>query len=509
MIGALALLAAFTSASPASAAEKAIWGPTTLPDGSSAFGLYDELGVDTLQLSISWPGVAPVRPAAPRDPADPAYRWPPEIAAAAAEAAARGMNLALLVAQSPPWANGGREPIWAPGDPQDFADFMTAAARRYPSVRRWMIWGEPNKGERFQPNAVDDPIGARTYAPLLDAAYVALKGASTDNVVIGGMTWTGDTVKPADFVRWMRLPSGRSPRLDWFGHNPFPYRFPDLSKPPNGGFRDMSDVDTLGDEVDEAYGRSASNPVPLWLSEYTIQSGRGSAVFATFVSETDQARYVSEGYTIADDLGDQVAGLGWFALLDEPEAPPQSANWGVLTYGLRRKPAFAALRDAPSVRRPGGAPGVGPRGPGGTQTTASRPRVTALRVSRTRVRAARRGSSVSFATGRFGTRVSYRLSTAADVRFTVERVSGGRRVGRRCVKQTSGNRNRRSCVRHLAVRGSFTRKRRPAGADRFTFTARVAGRTLMPGRYRLVATPVADRRSGVPARRLFRVTRAR
>ncbi|HEV2786300.1 MAG TPA: hypothetical protein VGV67_07935, partial [Solirubrobacteraceae bacterium] len=148
-------------APPAPAAEKALWGPATLPDGRSGFGLYDELGIDTLQLSLSWADVAPVRPAAPADPADPAYRWPPEVTAAAAEAPARAITLSLLVSNAPGWANGGRGPTHAPTDPQDYADFLTAVARRYPVVRRWMIWGEPNRDDRFQPNAANDPVGPR------------------------------------------------------------------------------------------------------------------------------------------------------------------------------------------------------------------------------------------------------------------------------------------------------------------------------------------------------------
>ena len=159
-IAALGLVLALAlGAGNAAAAEKAIWGPATLPDGRSALGLYDELGVDTLQMSISWPEVAPQRPAAPTDPADPAYRWPAGLAAVEAEAAQRGIHLALLVTNAPPWSNGGRSPIWAPDDPQDFADFMTAAARRHASVRRWMIWGEPNRDDRFQPNSDNGPAG--------------------------------------------------------------------------------------------------------------------------------------------------------------------------------------------------------------------------------------------------------------------------------------------------------------------------------------------------------------
>ena len=330
----------------AEAAEKAIWGPLTLPDGRSAMALYEELGVDTLQLSFNWSDVAPRRPAAPADPADPAYRWPAEIAVAEAEAARRGMHLALLVANTPAWANGGRSPISAPREPRDFADFMTAAARRHPSVRRWMIWGEPNRSDRFRPNRAGARAAPRAYARLLDGAYAALKRESPANRVIGGMTWTSGALSPTTFLRHMRLPDGRRPRLDWFGHNPFPFRFPKLSEPPiDPHARDISDTDTLHREVSTAYGRR----VRLWLSEYTIQSGRGSAQFRTFVSRAAQARYVTAAWKLADDLGDAVAGLGWLALLDEPPAA-DSANFGLFTYALQRKPAAAAFERAPSER---------------------------------------------------------------------------------------------------------------------------------------------------------------
>lgn len=343
-------LALALGAPAATAAEKAIWGPTVLPDGRSAFPLYEQLAVDTLQLTIAWNSVAPTRPAAPRDPADPAYAWPAEIDAALGEARESEIRIALLVTGAPGWSNGGRSSIWSPNNPRDFANFLAAAARRYPRVRRWMIWGEPNKSNRFRPNRANRRDAPRAYAPLLDAAYVALKRESPRNRVIGGMTWTGGTVKPADFVRWMRLPNGRRPRLDWYGHNPFPFRFPNLAKRPFSGFRDMSDVDTLGREVNRALGRPGRRRLPLWLSEYTVQTDRGSSSFATFVTRARQARYVTAGYAIADVRGSGVAGMGWHALLDEPPAPPDSANWGLMTYDLARKPAFAALARAPSRR---------------------------------------------------------------------------------------------------------------------------------------------------------------
>lgn len=393
---------------PARAAEKAIWGPVTLPDGSSAFDLYDELGVDTLQLNLSWRDVAPARPAAAADPADPAYRWPADVSAAATEAASRGIALSLLVSGTPGWANANRSRIWHPTRVQDLTDFLTAATRRYPTVRRWMIWGEPNRADRFQPNARNSAKGPRAYATLLDAAYVALKRASRANIVIGANTWTSGTVRPADFLRRMRLPSGRPPRLDWIGHNPFPFRFPRLAAAPlAGGYRDISDVDTISRDTRRIFGRT----VPLWLSEYTIQSDRGSKVFATYVSRDFQARYLTAGYRIADGLGRAVAGLGWLGLLDERPASG-SANVGLLTFALERKPAFAAMQRAPSERlrpavtAPASVAHARLRGAAGLEVTVT------PQAAGTVVVELRRGDTVrarAQLTGRAGQRVTARL----------------------------------------------------------------------------------------------------
>ena len=342
---ALALCAILALAAPASGAEKAIWGDPTLPGGGPAFPLYADLGVDTYQDILYWSDIAPTRPADPRDPGDPAYAWPARVDAAVAAAAERGIDVALLPIFTPPWANEGKDKIWAPTDPADLTDFLVAASRRYPSVRKWMIWGEPDRVDRFQPNEANKRVGPEAYAILLDAAYGALKQISPRNVVIGGMTWSGGDVKPADFIRFLRLPSGRPPRLDWFGHNPFPFRFPNLrNRPVEGGYLDISDIDTLAQELRYSFGET----VPLWLSEFTVQSDQGSRVFELFVSRAEQARWLTAAYRIADSLP-YVAGLGWLSLADEAGGEG-SPKWGLLDSEGSPKPALRAYELAPSER---------------------------------------------------------------------------------------------------------------------------------------------------------------
>ena len=140
----LAAITAATLCHPAAsraAAEKAIWGPvrSVPPDGGSAFDLYERLGVDTLQVLLRFDRVASQRPDDPREPDDPAYRWPRTLDIAVEEGAFSGINIAVQVSGSPDWANGGRSSVWSPNR-RAFADFLIAASRRYPTVRRWMIW---------------------------------------------------------------------------------------------------------------------------------------------------------------------------------------------------------------------------------------------------------------------------------------------------------------------------------------------------------------------------------
>jgi hypothetical protein len=346
----LLAIAIAAAAAPSTAAArlplKAIWGPHVMPDGSSAFPVYRQLGVDVLEMQLVWKRIAPTRPAHPKDPDDPAYVWPENVDEAVQNARSSGMQVALLVRGAPSWANGGRASRWVLGAEKHYARFLIAASRRYRTVRRWMIWGEPNRADRFLPNRTNSPIGPRTYAPLLDAAYGALKAVSPDNIVIGGDTFTGGDVKPEQFIQWMRLPSGQPPRLDWYGHNPYPFRFPDIHAGPiRGGWRDLSDLDTLADEVDRAY-RSRSETPKLWLSEFTVQSDHTSTVFEAFVNQPSQARWLTAGYDTADQVP-QVEGLGWFTLLDQAGGR-LAAHWGLMTSdGRTKKPAFGAYQQVP------------------------------------------------------------------------------------------------------------------------------------------------------------------
>jgi len=353
-VSVLAAVAALVGATPADASpsrKKAIWGPA-LRDGQSQFPIYRDLGVGIHQMTLSWADVAPTRPANPVDPADPAYRWPAEVDFAAQEAPRHAIQLALLVMGTPPWANRGRSRRWVPENPADYADFLEAAARRYPGVRHWMIWGEPSKASNFQPLAADRgrPLrGARTrgprlYAQLLDHAYERLKGVDRRNLVVGGNTFTVGTVRPLHFIRAMRLPDGRPPRMDLYGHNPFTARPPDLLRRPlGGGFADFSDLDTLAGWLDRhRIGRGRR--LKLFLSEFTLPTDQANHEFNFHVSQRVQAEWLRAALRIARRWS-RIYTLGYLGLYDdEPRAERDEVRRGLLDHAGRRKPAYDAFK---------------------------------------------------------------------------------------------------------------------------------------------------------------------
>jgi hypothetical protein len=335
--------------------KKSIWGPTQR-GGVSQFPIYHDLGVGMYHMTIGWVDIAKRRPKRPTDPADPAYRWPAEVDFAVAEAARYGMKVSLLVMNSPKWANGGRHHRFAPRDPRDYAHFVAAASRRYPAIRHWMIWGEPSRAANYSPlvhETRDKPLtraqrrAPRRYARMLDAAYVALKRVSRRNRVIGGNTFTTGDISPRNWIRNLRLPDGRPPRMDLYGHNPFSNRRPQLSRPPLGfGFADFSDLDTLTGWIDDSLARRGRNTrLRLFLSEFLLPTDHPNHEFNFYLTRETQAAWIADAMRISRRWS-RIYTLGYLGLYDEAPRPDGlDVARGLLEYDGDRKPSYDAYRD--------------------------------------------------------------------------------------------------------------------------------------------------------------------
>jgi hypothetical protein len=141
-------------------------------------------------------------------------------------------------------------------------------------------------------------------------------------------------------------------------------------------------------------------------------------------------------------------------------------------------PAQPGPSDQPDVRgRSGPLPRTGPAAPVVSDLQQS--------SSRWRTQAARRGSRVPL-----GTTFRLKLDRPARVRLAFSRIAAGRRVGTRCAATTKATAKKPRCDRFQA-RGTLEIAGK-AGANSYNFKGKIRGRTLEPGRYRLLVTALAD-----------------
>jgi hypothetical protein len=349
-----ALVATPAGASAAPSRKKAIWGPVRV-NGVSQFPIYRDLGAGIYENVLEWNSVAPTRPLLPRDPADRAYRWPAVLDDAVSQARKYHIRVSLVLRNTPSWASGKSDPRWAPRRSSDFADFTYAASRRYPSVHLWLIWAEPTRRKNFlllRREHRDRPLTRRmkkaphVYARMLDAAYKSLKRRSRRNLVIGGNSFTTGDVSPRNWIRNLRLPNGRPPHMDMYGHNPFSGRRPLPHRPHLGhGFADFSDLDRLARWVDRYLGRPRGRRhMKLFLSELFWPTDHRNHEFNFWVTRRTAALWLRDALRTTRRWS-RIYTLGWFSLYDDPpRRRGNEVNRGLLTRSGRKKPAYRAYK---------------------------------------------------------------------------------------------------------------------------------------------------------------------
>jgi hypothetical protein len=333
--------------------KKSIWGPVTF-GGAAQFPIYRELGAGIWQRALYWSDVARARPSDPTNPADPAYAWPADLDEAVAAGRKYHIKLMLQVVYAPRWSNGDKAPNWVPTDPTDLANFMAAAARRYPSVKLWMVWGEPSRRANFMPLTPEkhnstrltakQAAAPRLYARMLDSSYAALKKVSRSNKVIGGNTFTAGDITPYNWVRYLRLPNGRRPRMDLYGHNPFTGRRPKRHAPHHYSDVDFSDLPKFTAFLDRKLRDPSGHRLKLFLSEFFWPTDHANGEFPFYVSRKLQASWLRDALKISESWN-RIYTLGWFSLYDDP---PQDngleVNRGLITRSGKHKPAFNVFK---------------------------------------------------------------------------------------------------------------------------------------------------------------------
>jgi hypothetical protein len=333
-VGALFVVAvALLAAAPANASSGAtfgiqddawlMYGPGTL---SERLTTLDNLGVGIVRFTLRFDQIGAQRPASPRSPE--AYDW--GVYGDVLDALhARGMAALVTLYGSPRWANGGRAAAALPT--KGFGDFATAAAVRFPWVRLWTAWNEPNS------RTFSVPVSPRLYVQrVLNPAYAALHAASAQNRIAGGVTSPRKTptgMSPLAFMQGMRAAHAR---LDAYAQNPYPVErneTPTHTSCSRCGYFTMAKLGTIRADVTRYFGAK-----PLWLTEYGYQTNPPDRLLG--VSYAKQAAYLGEAaMRVYQQSG--VTMLIHFLVRDEPTL----GGWqsGLFTAGGAAKLAYHAF----------------------------------------------------------------------------------------------------------------------------------------------------------------------
>jgi len=303
-------------------------GPGTL---ESRLTQLDTLGVHLVRFTLHWDQIAASEPASPTDPSDPAYDWSADDVVLAG-LHAHGIDVLLQLVGTPSWANGGHAANYAPTSATTFRSFASAAAHKYPWVRRWLIWNEPNQVRWLRPTTP-----AVYTSRLLNPAYAAIHAAIPGAQVAGGGTAPRGSTGGVSPVAWLLGMHAAHAQLDAYAHNPYPLD-PKRESPLTGGCAQcttitMATINKLVTLVARNFPRAR-----IWLTEYGYQSNPPDRLLG--VSTALQARYISEG-AYAAYRTPRVDLLIHFLYRDEPEIARFQS--GLVTIGNAKKPAYAAF----------------------------------------------------------------------------------------------------------------------------------------------------------------------
>jgi hypothetical protein len=340
LVIAAALVALAATASTADASHKAQYGvqddawiqvgaPKSGPL-AERLGTLDRLGVDVVRYTLRWDHVATRRPANGMNPADPAYDWSSSDALLEG-LHAHGIDVVLTLWGTPAWANGWQKPNWAPRSSSALASFASAAALRYPWIRKWEVWNEPNQRGGLNPNS------PRLYVQrLLNPTVKALHALNPRNVVAGGATSPRATKTALSAVTFMRGMRRAGARFDVYSHHPYPRWFgrghPEtpLETLPCTQWLTMASLQCLLRDVTRNFG-----PKHVWLTEYAYKTNPPDRFRG--VAPELQARYLAEAARRVYQAP-RVDLLINFLVRDEPVV----GRWasGFFTAGEVVKPSF-------------------------------------------------------------------------------------------------------------------------------------------------------------------------
>ncbi|HEY7016902.1 MAG TPA: hypothetical protein VH297_00420, partial [Gaiellaceae bacterium] len=257
------------------------------PSLETHLATLDRMGAKLVRYTVNWRQVAQKKPRKAVNPRDPAYDWSATDEVLNALHKHRIAPIVTLYG-TPAWANGGGGPNGMPSSKYSFSAFAIAVAERYPWVRMWEIWNEPNLRKFLNPNSP-----ALYVQRLLNPTVVELHRLNGGNRIAGGATSPRPTPSGMSPLAFMTGMHAAHARLDAYSHHPYPvtrgekpYAFAGNTCRYCKGTLTLANLPKLLLDVRKNFGTKR-----IWLTEYGYQTNPDDPLG---VSPALQARYIAE-----------------------------------------------------------------------------------------------------------------------------------------------------------------------------------------------------------------------
>jgi polysaccharide biosynthesis protein PslG len=288
---------------------------------SSAMANMHSIGLRWIRVDADWSYIQPT--------SQSSFSWSTTDRVVNAATAA-GMNVLLVIDDSPSWASstGSGGTFTQPASAAAFAAFAAAVAAHYGpmGVHTFEIWNEENVHYFWLPSP-----NPSFYTSMLVAAYNAIKATEPGATVLsGGMApseTSGGDYSPIDWLTDLYADGGGG-HFDAVANHP--YTFPQLPNDPGSNWSQMPTLHSIM----VSHGDGAKQ---IWLTEFGAPSA-GSGGVGTTGQTTQITQAVQDAETTP-----WIGALFIHTYQDQASSPDY---FGLLNADGSAKPAWAALAGA-------------------------------------------------------------------------------------------------------------------------------------------------------------------
>lgn len=244
------------------------------------------------------------------------------------------IEVLIVAAYTPAWANGGQalNVPWA--STADFAAALTQLVQAFPRASAWEVWNEPDLDYAWSHSTGTVEQRAATYVSLLGAAAGAIRQSGSSAKVVAPVI-SGPSAAPWLAAFYAANPHGL---YDVFSAHVY-------GDPPSHG--NLSPVDTVQALAASIWPLVATNGDGLrefWITE------TGANTSPTGVSVAQQATILTQTFQQIDQQAPACRRVYWYELLDDRADTTPDDCYGLLTSVVTQKgdgSAWAAFNALP------------------------------------------------------------------------------------------------------------------------------------------------------------------